>query len=322
MLKALLSPLLVLAAATGSLPAYAQSNDATWVTLGTRGGPLANGERSQPANALLYEGATYLVDVGDGTVEQLAKADIPLTSVHAVFLSHLHFDHTGGLPALLGLRWQTNIFSPLTIYGPPGTAETVKGIMAYMGPATRSAFGQPGVKSMPADTGITVVELSDEAELMVDDIKVQARKNTHYSFVQGSPEDQAYQSLAFRFDTPERSITYTGDTGPSKAVEELAKGTDLLVAEMMDVDRTISDVRKNAPNSNTQMLAGLEAHLRAHHLTPSDVGAMAAAADAKRLVITHFIAPAADGRDMMSYLDTISQNYTHPTVIATDLSRY
>lgn len=76
---------------------------------------MPSADRSQPANALVHSGQVFLIDAGDGTVQQLARADIMLPRVESVFLSLLHADHTGGLSAVLGLRNQTNVREPLTV---------------------------------------------------------------------------------------------------------------------------------------------------------------------------------------------------------------
>lgn len=316
---ALLSAAVPAGAQTAPAPAVAGSH---WVTLGTQGGPIADAEHSQPANALRIGEATYLVDVGDGAVEQLAKAGIPLASVRAVVISHLHFDHTAGLLGLLGLRWQTNMDAPLTIYGPLGTRELVDGLIAAMQPTTRSGYGLPGAPMRPAGIGITVVEIRDGARFDLGPAKVRAAKNTHYSFPAGSKEDQAFESLALRFDLPDRSIVYTGDTGPSAAVEKLAQGADLLVSEMIDADRTVAEVRRNTPNAPPQATAAIEAHLRAHHLAPEDVGKLAEAAHVKAVVVTHFVAPHADAGTLLGFLGQIRQHFAGPTVIARDLESF
>ena len=64
-----------------------------------------------------------------------------------------------------------------------------------------------------------------------DNVKVTSVENTHFHFPPGSPGYGKYKSYAYRFDTPGRSVVFTGDTGPSEAIAELANGADLLVSE-------------------------------------------------------------------------------------------
>jgi len=62
-------------------------------------------------------------------------------------------------------------------------------------------------------------------------LKVTAVENTHFHFPPGSPGYGKYKSCAYRFDAADRSAVFTGDTGPSDAIAELARGADLLVSE-------------------------------------------------------------------------------------------
>lgn len=125
-MKRLLSIGSILIAITFSAAISADGdNDSNqWITLGTMAGPVPNATHSQPANALLVGSNVYFVDAGDGAVGRLTTAGVSLRKARAVFLSHLHFDHIAGLPAIIALRWQTNAPDMLTIYGPPGTKQT------------------------------------------------------------------------------------------------------------------------------------------------------------------------------------------------------
>lgn len=312
------------AAAQAQAPVGAASADQgnRWITLGTRGGPVASATRGQPGNALVDGGHVYLVDAGDGTVEQLAKAGIPALRVDAVFISHLHFDHTAGLAGLLGLRWQTNAGNVLRIYGPPGTRALVDGLLASMVPATSAGYGVPGAPEADPRQQVTVTELRDRGSAAIDRMTVTARKNTHYSFVPGSAKDRAYESLSLRFDLPGRSIVYTGDTGPSAQVEDLARGADLLVAEMMDVDYTIAGVRHLSPGLDPRVLAATERHLHEHHLRPADVGELAQRAGVKGVVVTHFVGREPSEPGHFDYLREIARAYAGPVAIANDLDAF
>lgn len=293
-----------------------------WVTLGTRAGPVASPVRSQPANLLLVGDTRILVDVGDGTMGRLAALGIPAARIDAVFISHLHWDHTGGLAALLGLRAQTNPQTPLVIYGPPGTAEMVAGLLASMKPGAISGYGVAGARAIDLDRLTIVTELRDRNRLAYRGVTVSARNNTHYSFAPESGLAERFESLSYRFDLPGRSIVYTGDTGPSSAVEELATGADLLVAEMMDVDDTIANTRRFNPDMPEAARLAMEQHLREHHLLPADVGLMAARAQVKAVVVTHFAGRERGDPAHFEYLRQIAEHFDGPVVIANDLDAF
>lgn len=293
-----------------------------FVTLGTMGGPVPDGQRSQPANAIVRGAGVYLVDAGDGTVDQLARAGLSLPRVRAVFLSHLHIDHIGGLAAILGLRNQTEARDVLTVYGPPGTREMVAGLVASLQPSAKAGYGIPGKPWAPPEKTVTVIELHDGDAIRLDDMTIKVAQNTHYDFKPGSVEDRSYKSFALRFDLPDRSIAYTGDTGPSAAVERLATGADLLVSEMIDIDATMERVARTSPKMPAEIKATMAQHLTNHHLTPRDVGALAARSKVKAVVVTHLAGGMPDKRPTKSYVDTIHEIFSGPITIANDLDRF
>ena len=119
----------------GAAPARAAACSAMrWTTLGTAGGPVPTADRAEPSNLLVAGDQQILVDTGDGTVNQLAGLGMDMRRIRTVFISHLHLDHSGGLAAVIGLRWMNQFPGQLTIYGPPGIREVVDGIIASMAP--------------------------------------------------------------------------------------------------------------------------------------------------------------------------------------------
>ncbi|WP_431234359.1 MBL fold metallo-hydrolase [Mycolicibacterium psychrotolerans] len=256
-----------------------------WITLGTMSGPLPSAVRHQPAN-VLYDGVeAIVVDCGDGAVDQLCKAGVPLPAVRTVILSHLHIDHTAGLYGLLGRRLQAHIPGPLTIYGPRGTLRMVNAIRSSFDFASGSMSQVPGfVKQFDAD--ITVIEITDGSRFTVGGIDVATATNTHYRFSGDSPEGHRYQSLSLRFDTPTRSIAYTGDTGPSVNVERMAHGADVLVSEITDPEEVVARISRTFPFSPA-VLAAIKRRFELEHLTAEEVGLLASRSGVKSVVITH-----------------------------------
>lgn len=107
------------------------------------------------------------------------------------------------------------------------------------------------------------------------------------------------RSLSYRFDTPNGSIVFTGDTGPSPAVEALAEGCDILVSEIVHLPSITSSLAKVYGSADDPRIAALRLHMEAEHLTPTEVGKLAQKAKAKKLVITHFVGAQADPDDII-----------------------
>jgi len=290
-----------------------------WTTLGTAGGPVPTPDRSEPANLLDAGEHTFLVDTGDGTAVQLARLGRSLGEVDTVFISHLHGDHYLGLAGVIGLRWMNTYPGELTIYGPPGTQELVDGVIASLRSQERVGFGTGAPTDDPA-ANIRVVKLSDGDQATIDDITVTARANTHFD---QTLEEVGTISLSYRFDMGSRSITYSGDTGPSTALTELAQGTDMLVSEVIALTPLLETILATRPDMPEPVQAAMRQHLSTHHVDAPEVGRMAAAANAKHLVLTHFAVPPQPLREVEAYLrDGVRQSYTGPLDLARDLSSF
>ncbi len=290
-----------------------------WTTLGTAGGPIPTPDRSEPANLLDAGGLTILVDTGDGTATQIARLGRGIGEVSAVFISHLHWDHAGGLAAVLGLRWMNNFETPITVYGPPGTRAVVDGVIASLRPQERVGFGTGARVADPA-ANITVVELADGQQVALNDLAVTARTNTHYDF---SLEQVGTTSLSYRFQLGNRSITYSGDSGPSTALTELAQGTDVLVSEVIALEPLFAAIMAQRPDMPPPVRAAMRQHLATHHIDAADVGRMAATAGVGHLVLTHFAVPPGPLREAEPYLrDGVRQSYGGPLDLARDLASF
>lgn len=299
----------------------------SWITLGTGGGPLIRQQRSEPANALVINDAVYLFDCGSGTERQLVRAGLSLHQVKAIFVSHHHIDHDADLGQLITSRWMFNSYQPLPIIGPAGTVSMVTHLAEANAAVELAPIGASGPQGKPAiRSTVAPVDLAMTMDVPTeiykdDNIRVLAITNSHYHFPANSNEARQARSYAYRIETAQRSFVFTGDTGPSAHVTSLAKGADVLISEVIDLDK-MKAILQHAADLPAAMLPNMLAHMQEDHLTPTAIGEMAAKAGVKEVVLTH-LAPGMDGdTDLSGYSKGIAPTYQGKVRVAEDLQRF
>lgn len=312
-------------ACTAPVAAASGPPPVSFTTLGTNAGPIPIAARAEPANLLRVAGQNVLIDVGDGASWQLAKAGVAQGDVQTVILSHLHLDHTGGLFAFLGQRYQTVNTGALKIYGPPGTKALVDGLIGTVAASfPRPANARQRMVGGPG-SNVSVIEIGGDAHFTIGTIAVTAATNTHYSIAPTNPDYSRIVSLSFRFDVPRekgrpaRAIVYTGDTGPSAGVEQLAKGADLLVSEIMEPEAALAQLRHDRPDMPGPVLDYIGEHFRHEHMSPNEAGLLASRAGVRSLVLTHIaVAP----RAIPAARAAIRATFKGPVRFARDLDTF
>jgi ribonuclease BN (tRNA processing enzyme) len=243
------------------------------ILLGTGGGPTPKPNRSAPAQVIVVNGVSYVVDCGDGVARQMVLAGLRLASIRAVFLTHQHSDHNADYGNLLLLAWATDLATRVDAYGPPPLARMTRQFLAMQDADIRTRIADEG--RPPLAPLIAVHELTAGGAVMRDEnVRVTAALVDH---------PPVRPALAYRFDCPDRSIVISGDTRPSPALVALARGADVLVHEVMHVP-SIAAIIAGEPNATR-----LREHLLASHTTTEQVGRLATEAGVKTLVLSHFV---------------------------------
>lgn len=245
------------------------------ILLGTGGGPRPRQASSGSAQVLIINGLAYVIDCGDGVARQLAFADVPLSTLRHVFLTHHHSDHNADYGNLLTLAWTAGLRTRVDTWGPPPLTKMTQLFfeMNKNDIDVRIANeGRPLLVPL-----VHVHEVRDGGVVMSDEnVKVTATLVDHPPVV---------PAFAYRFDAADRSIIISGDTAPSDHLVKLASGADVLVHSVMyppAVDRLVARV----PNA-----AALKASILAHQTSAEEAGRIAQSAGVKTLVLSHFVPP-------------------------------
>jgi ribonuclease BN (tRNA processing enzyme) len=194
------------------------------VTFAGSGDAFGSGGRLQACIVLRAgQGAPVLLDCGASSLIALKRQGIEPNDVTAVFVSHLHVDHFGGVPHLILDGQFRRRTAPLTVAGPAGTGQRLRDSLEVMFP------GSSGVRRR---FDVRVVELDPDAPARsIDGTTVQAYGVDHGT--QGGP------FLALRLTVAGKVVAYTGDTAWTDVLLEVAAGADLFIAESYYWDKPV-----------------------------------------------------------------------------------
>lgn len=271
------------------------------IVLGS-GTPVPDPERTGPAYAVTYGARVFLFDAGAGVMRRVAAAGLPIDGMTAVFLTHLHSDHTLGLPDVIHTTWVMGRSTVMPVIGPPGTsamvghlqAAWIEDVVLRTEGTERGRRGGQRVDARETTGGIVY----DSAGIRVRAIPV--------------PHGGWPVSFAFRIDTPDRSIVLGGDTAPSRALEEASRGVDLLVHEVYASTRVAPEKR---PGGELW-----PQYLHEFHTSDEELGAIAARAQPKRLILSHVLRMGGTMEEVMAGVRR--GGFRGTVVVAKDLDRF
>jgi ribonuclease BN (tRNA processing enzyme) len=271
------------------------------VLLGTGGGPMPKVTRSAPANAIVIDGVTYIVDCGNGVARQMAKARIGFRTLRAVFVTHHHSDHNADFGNLFLLLWAGGLDRPVDAFGPPPLSTMTTQFLAVNACDFGTRIADEG--RPPLAPLIRAHDIDRAGEVYRDE-----RVRVTCALVKHPPVVPAF---AFRFDTPDRSIVFSGDTAPCDSLIALARNADVLVHEVLH-EPSLDAICANLANATR-----LRRHLLDSHTTQEQVGLVAREAGVKCLVLTHFVP--ADTVASETWREAAARHFPGPIVVGEDL---
>jgi ribonuclease BN (tRNA processing enzyme) len=308
------------------------------VLLGTAGAPLPVAGRAGISSALIVDDRVFVIDCGRGSPSAFVDAGLDFTRLEAIFITHLHADHAGDLPGMLLYPWGVRTgdgapLPPIRVYGPaspgslpgddaefrrettinpeapvPGTEDLVRHLLAGY------AFD---LNVMPLDA-----HMPDAGQLVrAIDIHFPERADGSLEFPRVVFEDSAVRvsvipvthgrvmlAFAYRFDTADGSVVFSGDTTVNEDLIALAEGADILVHCVAD-------------------LAYLERHgftgaaldrMAALHTDVNEVGSVAGRAGVHELVLNHYVPAEPDAITEAEWEERAARSFSGKTTAGND----
>lgn len=272
------------------------------VLLGT-GTPNADPLRSGPSVAIVVNDTPYLVDFGPGVVRQAAAMSpsyggaidgLEVDKLAHAFLTHLHSDHTVGLPDLLLTPWVLERDRPLELFGPEGTRSMAEHILkAYEADIKYRLYGLE-----PANNEgwrVNTHEISEGVVFEDDNVKVEAFPVRHGTWP---------NAFGYRFTTPDRVIVISGDAAPGASLEKYAQGADILIHEVYSVE----GFQRRDPY--------WQKYHSTNHTSSHELGEIASRARPGLLVLYHILFWGASEETL---LEEVREKYSGDVVIGDDL---
>jgi ribonuclease BN (tRNA processing enzyme) len=308
------------------------------VLLGTAGGPLPVAGRAGISSTLIVDERVFVIDCGRGSPSAFADAGLDFSRLEAVFLTHLHADHTGDLAGMLLYPWGVRVgengpLPPIRVYGPsrpesvpigdrifhrdttinpelaaPGSTDLVANILAgyaYHLNVMPLDARMPDAGSLVRTTDISVPArtegVAQRPVVVFDDgvVRVTAVAVTH---------GRAVPALAYRFDTPDGSVVFSGDTTVNDDLIALAHAADILVHQVADLNYL---QRHGATGAALDRMAAL-------HTDVTQVGSVAERAQVQELILNHYLPARPDAIIDAEWAQRGGQGFSGTTTAGSD----
>jgi ribonuclease Z len=275
----------------------ADGDDFRMTLLGT-GSPQPVMNRFGPGVLVQAGGETLLFDCGRGVTQRLFQLGVKLGAANRLFITHLHSDHTVGIPDL----WLTGWLEPpwgqrkgaFQVFGPTGTRNMMENLeKAYEWDIKTRIADQ---KLDKENVAVSVTEIKEGIVYDHNGVKVTAFEVDHGDLVK--------PAFGFRIDYGGRSAVLSGDTRFNENLIKHAIGTDLLIHQ-------VAAVRPELLASPVFQV------ILAHHTKPEEAGVVFARTKPKLAVFYHFSllgTPQVPPMTEQEVIELARKNYRGPVV--------
>ncbi len=283
-----------------------QSSPITKLAVLGSGTPNPDPLRSGPSFLLRVQSVPYIFDFGPGLIRRAAGLssryggdwdDFQLRDLSRAFLSHLHADHTAGLPDLILTPWIMGRENPLQIWGPSGTEHLVDHVLE--GYQADIRYRLEGLEPTSQHGWKAEVQQIEGGEVY-EDLRIQVRA---FPVRHGDMLD----CFGFRVKTPDKTIVFSGDTRPCPEVVENSRDADILVHEVYSA----AGFESRPPC--------WQAYHKHHHTSTRELAELAAEVKPKLLVLNHVLFWGTKPEDLLS---EILSGYDGEVRLAKDLDIY
>lgn len=271
--------------------------------LGTKGGPAIRPGSSMPtSNLVVLDGQHIVVDCGLGVTKGLVDQGMQLKDLALIFITHLHSDHYLELGPLIHTAWTAGLKKRISIYGPAGLDEYWNAFYMSMRADINLRIddeGRPDLRDM-----VDIHVIDEGVVFDQDGLCVSAIRTLHPPLV---------DCFALSFKTASVHAVFSGDTAPLPALDDFARGADVLVHEAM-LESALPALLKRVGNGSDKLMEHwLRSHTFAH-----DAAAAATRAGVKQLALSHLIPSDDPDYSESDWLEATRDHWQGPLFIGYD----
>ena len=243
--------------------------------------PLPSLGRAETCILITAGDDLFVVDIGDGSNDNLRSWNINFRDIKAVLITHLHSDHIADLPGLHQNAWVVGErSSKLKVFGPEGIDEFTQGIeMAYAHDYVfrNEHHGDAIAPLQFAGFDTSVIDLNNPVIFDNGELKITAFRVIH------EPIEPA---LGFRFEYKGRSIVISGDTSYTQTVIDNSMNADVLFHEAQ-ANHMLAIMEESLRSRGADLLATVLDDITTYHTTLVEAAEIANEANVKKLFFYH-----------------------------------